>query len=764
MNSSLVKMTLFAKVLILIPFVIACLPEITESADPEVSRNGEIGSIASKVMTNSSNASTACHFHILESSLESVLKLMHNSKTNAIKLNVWIESFNDTMTLMNKTLLRTDMQWANEIGRALYSLILQNSYQSPISFLPNVTLTAGFRYVNIVVSEENERCLLSENNTLDHAIFDLLLRQLYRVSDDDTDYQLCITHNLTLNCCAIVGDKNIPICSYYSSNVENFFLTITIATAVFFLFLAFPLMLDYLSRSKKKSEHYYVISDSPMAISSIFRMIFIEGQGPVKSLGRKLLFITLVLVICLPVRNVDRTAFPIILIQYIMLGLWTFIFMIFDTYSFNDGNSFQQRHDFFLNGLLFFAKDIFRNSFEIIALPFNLKLWWRKVSKEWPCFKNYLKLDLNRGSTEMTERTGLLEKKVQQHGNGDGVEYSRQHHSETIGCFEIYMEIWKYRISIFVLILLYLGIAFPFSCVLALYSLSCYFWKFQKHDQQNVSKHRTALWWNSTFQLHVSILRFALWYICIFGLLMYSSINFFGCTFLFTFGLFLNGETYGNYFFPLSTILFYSWTNWKSSVETKYLVLITNIYEVCRESAPVQPTALANSGVERDESANDAETSNNNPIRAANRFFIKLNYDREPIIPKQLYNKVREEFLPYDRVLFYYFMGIFFVTVFAYFLYTMMSLSDRSGITSSVKIIGSMAATTLPIIFDFVWTKNSDEKKAAKTIALKSKLKRVLTIHSSNDHEEIEVEFKIKQPKKYISYENGRSVLSWRFS
>jgi hypothetical protein len=148
---------------------------------------------------------------------------------------------------------------------------------------------------------------------------------------------------------------------------------------------------------------------------------------------------------------------------------------------------------------------------------------------------------------------------------------------------------------------------------------------------------------------------------------MYSSINFFGCTFLFTFGLFLNGETYGNYFFPLSTILFYSWTNWKSSVETKYLVLITNIYEVCRESAPVQPTTLANSGgerdksatpvesgVERDESANDVETSNNNPIRASNRFFIKLNYDREPIIPKQLYNKVREEFLPYDRVPFYY--------------------------------------------------------------------------------------------------------------
>ena len=177
-------------------------------------------------------------------------------------------------------------------------------------------------------------------------------------------------------------------------------------------------------------------------------------------------------------------------------------------------------------------------------------------------------------------------------------------------------------------------------------------------------------------------------------------------------------------------------------IETKYLVLITNIYEVCKESTPVQPTALANSesatpvqsGVERDESANDAETK---PV-------IKLNGDGEPIILKTLYDDVREKFLPYHRVLFYYFLGIFFVTVFAYFLYTMMSLSEKSGITRSVQIIGSMAATTLPIIFDFVWKKNSDEQKAANAIALKSKLKRVLTVHSSTDEGEIEVEF-IKQ-------------------
>jgi hypothetical protein len=378
-------MTLFAKVLILMPLLIACLPEISKSADsePEVSRNDEIGSIARKDMTNSSNT---CHFHILESSLKSVLKLMQNTKTNAIKLNVWIESVNDTMIPMNKTRLSTDLQWANEVGRTLYSLILETrSLQfTMISLLPNVTLTKGFRKVNIVVSEENEKCLLSENNTLDDVIFDLLLRQLYRVSDDETNYQLCRTHNLALKCCAIFGDKHIRICSYYSSFVAHLYPIITVT--VFSLYLAFPLMVDYLSRFK----------DSPMALSYIFHMIFIEGRGPViKSFARKLLIVILVFVICLPIWNITIWT----IFWYIFLCLWMAFFMIFDIYG---TRKFQSDH-FALNGFG-------RSALEVITCPFNLPLLWEKVCQQWPSFniKNFIKkLNLDRESIKMTERTGL---------------------------------------------------------------------------------------------------------------------------------------------------------------------------------------------------------------------------------------------------------------------------------------------------------------------------------------------------------------------
>mgnify|MGYP002804088037 CR=1 FL=1 len=69
-----------------------------------------------------------------------------------------------------------------------------------------------------------------------------------------------------------------------------------------------------------------------------------------------------------------------------------------------------------------------------------------------------------------------------------------------------------------------------------------------------------------------------------------------------------------------------------------------------------------------------------------NSFVIKLdNYDGEPIIPKKLYDVVREEFLPYDRVLLKYFIGVFSVAIFAYFLFILISLFRTSGFLKASK-------------------------------------------------------------------------------
>jgi hypothetical protein len=198
-------------------------------------------------------------------------------------------------------------------------------------------------------------------------------------------------------------------------------------------------------------------------------------------------------------------------------------------------------------------------------------------------------------------------------------------------------------------------------------------------------------------------------------------------------GLFLNGEIYNPYILPLCTILFYSWTNWRSSVETKYLVLITTIYKVCEEAEV--------------SSASSNENSSEDISREL--YTIQFDKDVELTIQKELYNSVREMFLPYDRVLFNYFQGVLFVIVFAYLLYIVMSLAQESAISGSVQVIGSIAATSLPFIFDFVWKKNSDEKKEADTISLKSKLKLILLVRTRERKTgEMKVELNQEEYKK----------------
>jgi hypothetical protein len=120
-------------------------------------------------------------------------------------------------------------------------------------------------------------------------------------------------------------------------------------------------------------------------------------------------------------------------------------------------------------------------------------------------------------------------------------------------------------------------------------------------------------------------------------------------------------------------------------------------------------------------------------------YTIEEDKEGEPVISKPLYNLVREKFLPYDRILFQYFQGVFFIVLFAYVLYILMSLAQASGISGPVQVISTISTASIPFIFDSVWKKNSDEQKEADSIALKSKLKRILLVRGSNDINEIEV-------------------------
>ena len=90
-----------------------------------------------------------------------------------------------------------------------------------------------------------------------------------------------------------------------------------------FFYLAFPLILDYLSQFPKENE-YYKISESPMALSSLLHAAFVNGQGPVLSFGRKLLFVIFVLVTALYVRNFSFESLSKKITWHIFALSWAF--------------------------------------------------------------------------------------------------------------------------------------------------------------------------------------------------------------------------------------------------------------------------------------------------------------------------------------------------------------------------------------------------------------------------------------------------------
>ena len=697
---------------IIVLFLFICLLELSASNDTQFSSKPKNSPISINGVTNSSNIWAFCHFKIIKSSLKKIVALMHDRKTNAIKLSVWIKSDNETM---NQTLVLKDIQWADQVGHTLYSLMVLNIYrENIISSLSNQTLKAGFHDMNIIATtEQKELCNSLEQDTLVHLIFTQLIYQLYYINDDDTEYKLCQAHIddttklLKYNCCAIVGEKNQIICSDYSTVLESFSTVIFGATMFLFLLLIFPFVQNYLKQSMETT--HYKISDSPMALSSILHMLLIEGRGPVKSFGRKLLFVMCVLVIGLPARNADPEI-------KILLSIWTFTTMCFNT-------------NYLLQHLIDFKN---LNAIEIITLPLNFKLLWRMVSKELPCFYNYLKLNLEKDSSEVTELTRLLSLEVQEHGN------ERQQNYESIGQFngehpernvkilqgkrwlKQSLERWKYRLSICILFVFYLVMIIPLYIFL-FWGTGLFMFRWRSRGKILLLKQSFFLLWSA-----LSVF-----------LIIVAAGGFFQVAFLTATGLFLNGQTYRPYLVPLCTVLFFCWVNWKSSVEAKYLFLNKNIYEVCKNSRP------------DDEQVGDESNSivDKNDINILNdKFVIQLGNDGEPLIPKELYNKIREKFLPYNRVLFSYFFGVFIVAGFAYFLSLLLSLSQSSGVSSSTEVIGSIAATFLPFLFNIVWNNASDEQNAVDTIALKSKLKRIFVVCSSSAVSgEIVVKMKIKE-------------------
>ena len=634
-----------------------------------------IGSIhPNGTVSNPINASVNCNLRLDESAVENILRSMHNHITHVAKIHVIIESKNGTRIFPEYI-----WHWADEIGRTIISLKAQRSGLFSISSISSwhfITLNPGIEQMNVIVFEANNGCLPKGINGSE-LVFDFLLRQ---VSDtgDTQDYKLCrpvSQENELLNqlysCCKVARGEKLSICAEYSSIVLEYGGWYVSVVAALMMYVGMPLVYNYL-RSLPMQANYYEITDSPMALSTLLYTAFLEGsKNPVISLSRRLAFSLLVaVIICFSYSGWG---------WIIASSVWCLIFTIDDFLGISTGATDNTKD--YLD---------YETYLMSLTLPFNIKFWLKRMLPE----------RLKQSPEEIRANCG---------GNGH--------------CRELCGIVVQFLMG-FCFAILYLVI-FGITCIpIILLAPAVTLRSTVRQLLPPESKYISIAFMFFRFLEIVAALMFTYFSITSFlNLMLYWII-----------GLYLNGSFYSHSVVPLLLFLGYSWGNWRSFVEMKYLTLKTKVYEVCKEFK-----------IENAEQTPSSTDERSDPNREENIDGSDVNIE-DGKVSKALYDQIREKVLPYNIILFHFFLRMFFVGNFCLIVFVLMLLAQKSNIAVPAQIMSAMVASSLPLIFDAMWTENTFEQKFVNAKKLEDKLRKEMKMKMKS-HNVVTVQVETEQKK-----------------
>ena len=659
---------------------------------------------------NMTNASCHSDLRIDKSAVENILRLSHHYATHVIEIKASVSSGNETRELK--------WSWTDEIGRTIISLKTSLPQDSilPISSFHHITLNPGIHEVNVVVVDYG---CLPNGSKGSEIIFDFLLHQLFR-SEYNDDYKLCRVINgnddvKQHNCCSVANGENLTICDEYLSVLPEYANYYILAIVAIMLYVGFPLIQHYLSSIPNETEHYS-ITDSPMGLSRIFHSVFLEGSNnPVTPNYRRLTFSLTVVMIT----SIGTSSLPWIIVSL----TWSFFFTVFDIFRLNRG-----------------ATKNLKIYLLILTLPSNIKHWWK-------CFKRLTNQEQAEQSTSVP-RQGIPNR-----------EPSHEEDTES-SCTEICGKITTQFFKALVFVIAYMVCFTP----LCIFSTACplmtiYHFNLKEVIRLSARYDMCVLWMISL--LYGAVLFFS-WIIIILVLHCFLSL------FLYLIiGLYLNGSLFSPIVVSMMIFLVYSWKNWRSFVETKYLQLKTAIYECCEEYYEKKSSEKKK---ENEESKRDASvpTTSSLTIEIRNHQESEETTDdsnesyvvnvKEGTVSKALYDKIREYNLPYNEVLFYFSMRMFLVANFSLIVFVMMSLAQKSNIDIPVQIMSTIAVSTFPLIFETIWADHSFEQKNVNHKKLKQDLSSIMKMTTKTDDiVNVQVKFKeriteVKDSFKYFDY------------
>ena len=168
----------------------------------------------------------------------------------------------------------------------------------------------------------------------------------------------------------------------------------------------------------------------------------------------------------------------------------------------------------------------------------------------------------------------------------------------------------------------------------------------------------------------------------------------------FSLGIFLNLNYFTPYLAFASVLTFYCHSYWKS-LEEKYLVLKRVIYDVCRER--------------------QEEIHGRTPSYQLGRNEVAL-----PVVSKEVYEIIREKFLPYHTNISSLILNLLWYFAFSSAILVLVNMLHAFHITAAIQVFTTASLGIIPYVFNMVALKTSEEKQKAWNEKLKLNVKTLV--------------------------------------
>ncbi|CAB4007068.1 exportin-7 [Paramuricea clavata] len=204
-------------------------------------------------------------------------------------------------------------------------------------------------------------------------------------------------------------------------------------------------------------------------------------------------------------------------------------------------------------------------------------------------------------------------------------------------------------------------------------------------------------WTNPLYRIHYILFNMGFWLLIGYTLyfLVYASQSF-------LLGLLLNLSNFIPYLASFSVFTFYCCNYWKF-LEEEYISLKWIIYEACQEIKAKE----------------DKEGNNNSCTRNKSEKVL-------PLVSKELYDKIRDTYLPYNTNIFYYSLKILWCFIFSYGIFELVNMLNALNIPAAAQIVTTMSLSIIPHVFNTIALRQSEAKKKARDEKLKLNVKRTV--------------------------------------